>query len=54
VEGVEVKEIVTQTDRIIPIAISFISFTFYMNLMFVLQCLETYMVELLVSDLYRI
>jgi hypothetical protein len=54
VERVEVKETVTQTDFINPIAISLISFTFYMNIMFVLQCMETCMEELLVSDLYRI
>jgi len=51
VEEVEVKEIVTQTDCIYPIAISFCSFTFYINTMFILQCLETCMEELLVSDL---
>ena len=44
------KETVPQTDCIYHIAISFFSFTFYMNCMFVLQCLKTCMEELLVSD----
>ena len=48
------KETVTQTDCMYPIVINFISFTFYKNTMFVLQCLETCMKELLVSDLYHI
>ena len=39
---------------IYPIAFGFFSFTFYMNSMFVLQCLKTCIEELLVLDLYHI